>query len=207
MNWSTALASSLRNMILGRRFFVSPSDSLAIIAANADCIPYFKSRGGLKACARYGLAQRSKYQRAGQTVPHHSLAHQHTAPHHTTAHQHTTPHHTTAHQHTALRHSSAHQHTTIHHNTPQLSALQHSTSTAQCSTAQHSTAQHSTSTAQHSTSTAQHSTAQHSTAQHSTAQHSTAVARASIYACIAPLQVHAHLVRAGQSGGAIQRRH
>ncbi len=36
-----------RNMILGKQFFVNPSDSLAIIAANAQaCIPYFK--GGLK---------------------------------------------------------------------------------------------------------------------------------------------------------------
>lgn len=31
-----------RNMILGKRFFVTPSDSVAIIAANAqDAIPYF----------------------------------------------------------------------------------------------------------------------------------------------------------------------
>lgn len=36
-----------RNMILGKSFFVSPSDSVAMIAANAQaCIPYFK--GGLK---------------------------------------------------------------------------------------------------------------------------------------------------------------
>lgn len=39
-----------RNMILGKQWFVSPSDSLAIIAANAGCIPYFKE--GLKGCAR-----------------------------------------------------------------------------------------------------------------------------------------------------------
>lgn len=39
-----------RNMILGKQWFVSPSDSLAIIAANATCIPFFK--GGLKGCAR-----------------------------------------------------------------------------------------------------------------------------------------------------------
>lgn len=33
-----------RNMILGRQFFVTPSDSVAIIAANAkEAIPYFKS--------------------------------------------------------------------------------------------------------------------------------------------------------------------
>ena len=31
-----------RNMILGRRFFCSPSDSLAVIAAHADTIPYFR---------------------------------------------------------------------------------------------------------------------------------------------------------------------
>ena len=40
-----------RNMILGRQFFVTPSDSVAIIAANAQtCIPYFK--GGVKGVAR-----------------------------------------------------------------------------------------------------------------------------------------------------------
>lgn len=41
-----------RNMILGSQFFVTPSDSLAIIAAYADCIPFFKSQGGLKGVAR-----------------------------------------------------------------------------------------------------------------------------------------------------------
>ena len=41
-----------RNMILGRKFFVTPSDSLAIIAAHADCIPFFKQQGGLKSVAR-----------------------------------------------------------------------------------------------------------------------------------------------------------
>jgi phosphoglucomutase len=36
-----------RNMILGKRFFVTPSDSVAMIAANAQAaIPYFQS--GLK---------------------------------------------------------------------------------------------------------------------------------------------------------------
>eukprot|EP01097_Dermamoeba_algensis_P001010 TRINITY_DN1379_c0_g1_i1.p1 TRINITY_DN1379_c0_g1~~TRINITY_DN1379_c0_g1_i1.p1 ORF type:complete len:565 (+),score=142.14 TRINITY_DN1379_c0_g1_i1:76-1770(+) len=40
-----------RNMILGKKFFVNPSDSLAIIGANAqECIPYFSK--GLKALAR-----------------------------------------------------------------------------------------------------------------------------------------------------------
>lgn len=40
-----------RNMILGKRFFVTPSDSVAIIAANAvGSIPYFS--GGLKGVAR-----------------------------------------------------------------------------------------------------------------------------------------------------------
>ena len=40
-----------RNMVLGRKFFVTPSDSVAVIAANAqDSIPYFKS--GLKGVAR-----------------------------------------------------------------------------------------------------------------------------------------------------------
>ena len=41
-----------RNMILGKQFFVSPSDSLALIAANWECIPFFKKGGGLKAIAR-----------------------------------------------------------------------------------------------------------------------------------------------------------
>lgn len=41
-----------RNMILGTQFFVSPSDSLAVIAAYADVIPYFRSQGGLKGVAR-----------------------------------------------------------------------------------------------------------------------------------------------------------
>jgi len=35
-----------RNMILGSGFFITPSDSVAMIAANAACIPYYK--GGLK---------------------------------------------------------------------------------------------------------------------------------------------------------------
>jgi phosphoglucomutase len=35
-----------RNMILGANaFFVTPCDSLAVIAANANCIPYFKKNG------------------------------------------------------------------------------------------------------------------------------------------------------------------
>jgi phosphoglucomutase len=39
-----------RNMVLGAGFFVSPSDSVAMIAANAATIPWFK--GGLKGVAR-----------------------------------------------------------------------------------------------------------------------------------------------------------
>jgi phosphoglucomutase len=39
-----------RNMILGKKFFVTPSDSLAIIVANYQAIPYFKD--GLKGVAR-----------------------------------------------------------------------------------------------------------------------------------------------------------
>ena len=40
-----------RNMILGARFFVTPSDSVAIIAAYAkEAVPYFRS--GLKGVAR-----------------------------------------------------------------------------------------------------------------------------------------------------------
>ena len=33
-----------RNMILGRRFFVTPSDSLAVLAANADLVPGYSGR-------------------------------------------------------------------------------------------------------------------------------------------------------------------
>lgn len=39
-----------RNMILGREFYVTPSDSVAVIAANAGLIPAFRS--GLKGVAR-----------------------------------------------------------------------------------------------------------------------------------------------------------
>jgi phosphoglucomutase len=39
-----------RNMILGRGFFVTPSDSLAVLAANADTVPGY--RGGLAGVAR-----------------------------------------------------------------------------------------------------------------------------------------------------------
>ncbi|MBK8211643.1 MAG: alpha-D-glucose phosphate-specific phosphoglucomutase [Rhodospirillales bacterium] len=39
-----------RNMILGNRFFVTPSDSLAVLAANADVAPGY--RGGLAGIAR-----------------------------------------------------------------------------------------------------------------------------------------------------------
>ncbi len=39
-----------RNMILGRRFFVTPSDSLAVLAANAHCVPGY--RAGLAGIAR-----------------------------------------------------------------------------------------------------------------------------------------------------------
>jgi len=48
-----------RNMILGSRFFVSPSDSLACIVENSELIPYFAvkrglfgSKGGIKGAAR-----------------------------------------------------------------------------------------------------------------------------------------------------------
>lgn len=40
-----------RNMIIGKGTFVNPSDSVAIIAANADRIPYFK-KNGIKGLAR-----------------------------------------------------------------------------------------------------------------------------------------------------------
>ncbi len=39
-----------RNMVLGNGFFVTPSDSLAIIAANADCAPGYQ--GGIAGIAR-----------------------------------------------------------------------------------------------------------------------------------------------------------
>lgn len=39
-----------RNMILGRDFYVSPSDSVAVLAANAGLVPHFA--GGLKGIAR-----------------------------------------------------------------------------------------------------------------------------------------------------------
>lgn len=41
-----------RNMILGKNFFVTPSDSLAIITAHANIIPFFKLQGGLRSVAR-----------------------------------------------------------------------------------------------------------------------------------------------------------
>ena len=35
-----------RNMVLGKKaFFVSPSDSLAVLADHLDCIPYFNKMG------------------------------------------------------------------------------------------------------------------------------------------------------------------
>jgi phosphoglucomutase len=34
-----------RNMILGKNFFVTPSDSIAIIAANSKCIPFLREGG------------------------------------------------------------------------------------------------------------------------------------------------------------------
>ena len=41
-----------RNMILGRGFFVTPSDSLALIAAHYKAIPWLAADGGLRAVAR-----------------------------------------------------------------------------------------------------------------------------------------------------------
>ena len=41
-----------RNMILGRQFFVTPSDSLAVMAAHAHLVPFFAQQGGLKSVAR-----------------------------------------------------------------------------------------------------------------------------------------------------------
>lgn len=41
-----------RNMILGHKFFVTPSDSVALIAANSTCIPFFAKHGGVRSVAR-----------------------------------------------------------------------------------------------------------------------------------------------------------
>ncbi|CAN0358893.1 unnamed protein product, partial [Discosporangium mesarthrocarpum] len=41
-----------RNMVLGDRFFVTPSDSVAVIAAHANIIPYFSSQGGVRGVSR-----------------------------------------------------------------------------------------------------------------------------------------------------------
>mmetsp|Transcript_19670 Transcript_19670/g.25647 ORF Transcript_19670/g.25647 Transcript_19670/m.25647 type:complete len:750 (+) Transcript_19670:279-2528(+) len=41
-----------RNMICGKNFFVTPSDSLAILAHHANTVPFFRDYGGLKAVAR-----------------------------------------------------------------------------------------------------------------------------------------------------------
>lgn len=41
-----------RNMILGKQFFISPSDSLAMITANYKLIPNLNREGGLKGVAR-----------------------------------------------------------------------------------------------------------------------------------------------------------
>lgn len=41
-----------RNMILGKNFFVTPSDSLAILADHANIIPFFQQQGGIKSVAR-----------------------------------------------------------------------------------------------------------------------------------------------------------
>ncbi|XP_068617666.1 phosphoglucomutase [Battus philenor] len=42
-----------RNMIIGRKaFFVTPSDSLAVLADNIECIPYFKRGAGVRGFAR-----------------------------------------------------------------------------------------------------------------------------------------------------------
>ena len=41
-----------RNMILGKQFFITPSDSVAMIAANAqDAIPYFKKGLDVRRCS------------------------------------------------------------------------------------------------------------------------------------------------------------
>lgn len=50
-----------RNMILGNQFFITPSDSVAIIAANAQAaIPYFKSGLKVSCCAGPGSSKLSE---------------------------------------------------------------------------------------------------------------------------------------------------
>lgn len=41
-----------RNMVLGGRFFVTPSDSVAVLAANSKAIPFFAAAGGVRSVAR-----------------------------------------------------------------------------------------------------------------------------------------------------------
>lgn len=50
--FSDAVGDADRNMIVGRRFFVTPSDSLAVIAAHAHALPWLARQGGLRALAR-----------------------------------------------------------------------------------------------------------------------------------------------------------
>ena len=52
MNYCYVNCMQDRNMLLGEKaFFVNPSDSLAVIANNTDCIPFFQ-RTGVKGFAR-----------------------------------------------------------------------------------------------------------------------------------------------------------
>jgi phosphoglucomutase len=37
-----------RNMVIGKKFFVTPSDSVAVIAANSESIPFFRAAGGVR---------------------------------------------------------------------------------------------------------------------------------------------------------------
>merc|ERR1740139_1313625 len=43
---------SHRNMIVGAGFFVTPSDSMALILDNWEAIPHFAKRGGARGAAR-----------------------------------------------------------------------------------------------------------------------------------------------------------
>ena len=52
MHFNLCSGDGDRNMILGRSFFVTPSDSVAVIAANArEAIPYFKNSVKVEICA------------------------------------------------------------------------------------------------------------------------------------------------------------
>ena len=52
----------------GTQFFVTPSDSLAILAAHADCIPFFAAQGGINAAKNYQNDGDSVYRLSYDTI-------------------------------------------------------------------------------------------------------------------------------------------